>query len=612
MSVVAMDFETYYAEDYSVEDLGAWAYAQHPKFEAYCVSLVWGTVGQEWVGHPSQAPWHVLKGRTAIAHNVLFEISVVARLLQEGVIPQDCQPEAWRDTADLAAYFCLARRRRLEDVMKAFHVQVSKDPRSRAKGVTGAEFMADAAKWQEICLYCLDDSRHCFTIWSSLGHAWPEQEQKVAELTKLAYLYGLQVDIPATREARTVLQAKVKECKGSMPWVREGRAPLSLDAFRETCEAHGLTLPASTAKDDEEFQEFLLEYREEYPWIAAMGDLRKANRLDKVLEKTVLRTEAAGIANIGLKYFGAHSGRWSGDEVNLQNLNKEPVFGTNLRNIVLARKGHVFVIYDFNQIEPRTLLWLVGDQKFLALVRSGVHPYESHARMALGWKGGKLKEEDKKLYAVAKQCFIAPGYGQGAKRLAEVLWAEKVDIGVDRKADREAAKAAYFAYASDKINAYRTTYPRVPEHWRELESDMRRNVGSSVYEMALVSGRPFYYYRPRVVKVPHPETGRLREELRVSFYATEHESHRIWGGTLTENETQAVCRDIVAEALLRVHADTGAFPLFTSHDEVVYEVPEKEAQDWYDYLGQELVQSPKWADGLPLAVEGMISPCYTK
>jgi len=64
--------------------------------------------------------------------------------------------------------------------------------------------------------------------------------------------------------------------------------------------------------------------------------------------------------------------------------------------------------------------------------------------------------------------------------------------------------------------------------------------------------------------------------------------------------------------MVTVYRETGAFPMFTSHDELVYEVPEDEAQDWYDYLKAALCEPPDWAVGLPLGVEGLITDKYTK
>lgn len=612
MRVVTLDYETYYDDECTVETLGAMRYSEHPKFHAYLVAMVWGDSNDErWVGNPAQAPWYVLQGATAVAHNSLFEMCVSVRLVQDGIIPADCMPSEWRDTADLAAYFCLARRRNLPDTMKAFHVTMSKEIRAWAKGKTGDEIMSQ--RGEQMASYCLEDAEACWTVWKALGGAWPEKEQLVAELTKLAYLRGMHVDVPAIIEARKILKEKIESCKAAMPWVQAGRAPLSIQAFKEECESHNIPPPKSTDREDEDFIEFLAEYSEEYPWVKSMGELRKANRLDKILERVILRADCNSMVNIGLKYFGAHSGRWSGDEVNLQNLNKEPVFDINLRNIVVAGKGNVFVIFDYAQIEPRMLFWMVNDEAFLSQVRTGMSIYEAYARKAMGWKGGELKSENKKLYATAKASCLGSGYGMGASKFLKTqLPKAVVDDHIGPVSSKEEWTEKGTAFAKSLIDAFRQDNWKIPEFWREREDEFRRNIGCQIYECQLVSGRPFFYYRPREQRGTNPVTGRPTKELVASFYATEHSVNRLWGGTLTENYIQAIARDVVAEAVVRIFHETSEYPIFTSHDEVVYEVPESEAGDWFKYLQMELVVTPSWATGLPLGVEGLITKCYTK
>jgi len=612
MRVVTLDYETYYDDECSVVELGAVRYTEHPRFEAYMVSLVWDLEGEkgEWVGSPEDAPWEVLKGSLAVAHNSSFEMAVTTHLLRQGVIPSDCLPDTFVDTADIAAFFSLSQRRSLDEVMQVFHVKMNKAPRAQARGRTGAEFQSDPELWKKMCDYCLEDSRACMKIFSALYESWPENERLVAELTKLAFLNGIRVNIAEVRRARELLQDKIEECKASLPWVERGEKPMSVKAFRSACLEAGLELPDSTAKNDEDFQEFLLEYGEEFPWLSKMGDLRSANRLEKVLAALERRSDAEGIVHVGLKYYGGHLGRWSGDEVNLQNLNKQPIFGIDLRGIVEARPGMSFIIFDFSQIEPRALFWLVKEEDFLVMVRSGINPYEAFARRSLGWTGGKLKDNDKKLYALSKQLVIAPGYGQGAKRMSDVLRTSRTDIGVS--SDDPERKEKYLAFSKVQVENYRATYWRIPELWRDFENEFRANIGQRVYEKKLPSGRDLYYYHLQERTGIHPTTGRTTRELWCSFFLSTRPYVKMWGGTLTENYIQALCRDIVAEAVVRIFRETSSFPLFTSHDEVVYEVPDAEAKDWYSYLGKELVKNPPWAEGLPLGVEGMITDRYTK
>lgn len=80
-----------------------------------------------------------------------------------------------------------------------------------------------------------------------------------------------------------------------------------------------------------------------------------------------------------------------------------------------------------------------------------------------------------------------------------------------------------------------------------------------------------------------------------------------YGGCLVENITQAVARDILAEASLRV--DAAGIPIVTLvHDEIVAE----SASDDPHLLKRFMDVLPEWADGLPMKCEGFISPYYRK
>lgn len=89
-----------------------------------------------------------------------------------------------------------------------------------------------------------------------------------------------------------------------------------------------------------------------------------------------------------------------------------------------------------------------------------------------------------------------------------------------------------------------------------------------------------------------------------------HHGHRVasYGGKLTENVTQAVCRDLLADALLRI-ASAGLDIVLHVHDEIVVEL-ENEGQ----LAGVEalMCRVPRWAAGLPLRAEGYCSARYRK
>lgn len=111
------------------------------------------------------------------------------------------------------------------------------------------------------------------------------------------------------------------------------------------------------------------------------------------------------------------------------------------------------------------------------------------------------------------------------------------------------------------------------------------------------------------------DTGKKRTSTRIK-YQGENQTTRQWGfqytygGKLTENIVQALCRDILAWSMPGVEA-AGYEIVLSVHDELITEVPDTD-----DYTTEELCalmcDLPIWAKGFPLAAEGDIMYRYRK
>lgn len=111
------------------------------------------------------------------------------------------------------------------------------------------------------------------------------------------------------------------------------------------------------------------------------------------------------------------------------------------------------------------------------------------------------------------------------------------------------------------------------------------------------------------------DTGKKRTSTRIK-YQGENQTTRQWGfqytygGKLTENIVQALCRDILAWSMPGVEA-AGYEIVLSVHDELITEVPDTD-----DYTTEELCalmcDLPIWAKGFPLSAEGDIMYRYRK
>lgn len=87
---------------------------------------------------------------------------------------------------------------------------------------------------------------------------------------------------------------------------------------------------------------------------------------------------------------------------------------------------------------------------------------------------------------------------------------------------------------------------------------------------------------------------------------------RSYGGKWAENITQAVARDILADALLAVEAAGLSAPVLSVHDEIISEARADMAPAALAFQLRALRTAPSWAKGLPIGAEGSVMARYGK
>ena len=87
------------------------------------------------------------------------------------------------------------------------------------------------------------------------------------------------------------------------------------------------------------------------------------------------------------------------------------------------------------------------------------------------------------------------------------------------------------------------------------------------------------------------------------------ERQETYGGKLVENIVQAVARDCLGEAMIRLDA-AGYKIVAHVHDEVIIEAPKGFGS--LDDVIRIMTETPAWADGLILNAAGFESPYYMK
>ena len=86
---------------------------------------------------------------------------------------------------------------------------------------------------------------------------------------------------------------------------------------------------------------------------------------------------------------------------------------------------------------------------------------------------------------------------------------------------------------------------------------------------------------------------------------------KLYGGTLAENASQGLARDIFSDMMLRI--DAAGYPIILHvHDEVVCEVPEAIADEALSNILNIMSTPPDWIPDIPVSAEGEILDIYTK
>lgn len=346
----------------------------------------------------------------------------------------------------------------------------------------------------------------------------------------------------------------------------------------------------------------------------------------------------------GLLYHGASTGRWSGSGVQPHNFVRGNVsdieglwdvlksgsrseianfpsakgkplgsvmdaLANALRGAIVAAPGSQLYVADYASIEARVLLWIAGDEAGLDIFRSGRDIY---CEMASAIYGRPITKADSTERQVGKAAILGLGYQMG--------WS---------KFQATAAKAGSILddlFAQDVVKTYREKFHRVKFLWYAQEEAaclavkqpgkqqwagrIRWKCEDRFLYCILPSGRRLAYPDPELREKTTP-WGEVKPALTykgINQLSHKWERQTSYGGMLVENIVQAVSRDLMAEAMLRIER-TGIYEVvLTVHDEIIAESQQGEITQFESLMAE----CPKWAAGCPVAVEGWTGPRYKK
>ena len=336
-----------------------------------------------------------------------------------------------------------------------------------------------------------------------------------------------------------------------------------------------------------------------------------------------------------LQFYGANrTGRWAGRLVQVQNLpqNKMPDLGLareitrrgdcddvtmlygNVPNVLsqlvrtafVASENSRFLVADFSAIEARVIAWFAKEKWRLDVFATHGKIYEASASQMFKvpleeiGKGNPLRQKGK----VAE---LALGYQGGANALITMgalnQGLKEEELPEIVRLWREASpNIVRLWYAVDKAakDCLMTGEPQ------SVNRGVRFTLERGILFIHLPSGRKLSYLAPRLAP------GKFGEVLT---YEGMDQTTKQWkrqdtyGGKLVENIVQAIARDCLAVAMLRLE-DAGYKLVMSVHDEVVIDAPNSFGS--LEEINEIMSRPVEWAKDLPLRAESYETLFYKK
>lgn len=624
--IVGLDYETYWADDYTLRKLATTDYIYDQRFEMQLGAVMTHRQANARALERKQFDAWVKTvdwSRTALlGHHNHFDALIAWKHF--GI-----KPKFYLDTLSMAkAVMPVTVGGSLDKIARAFgfpgkrYGQALTDTKNRRWADFSRQEKAD------LKVYAGDDIEQTLEIFKRLLPFVPLDELRLIDATIKMYANPrLLLDEPMLRElARSEVERKqaLMDKLGVTPKVLQ-----SNDQFAKLLESFGVEPPTKIsgktgkvtwafAKNDLEFKE-LLEHDDEN--VRALMEARFG------VKSTMVETRAfkmAGRAKYGpqpiyLNYYGAGTGRWSGgDGANWQNLAR----GSDLRKAIMAPPGYELVIADLSQIEARVNAWFSGQQDIVDAFARGDDVYCIAASSIFG---RKVTKADEALRFVGKTAVLGLGYGAGAPKFQFMLKTAKGPAEAMRY-----ASSLSESVVRDIHRGWRQANPFIVANWKATDNMVKSAfLGGQTIEHGCVSyqgvSRPTGYlglmHLPnglaiRYDDVQHGEDGLhyLKKHRVNKTKDPTQQRQKLYGALLVENRTQALARIVVAQHALQIADALGdRWQLaMTTHDELVGVVPKRSANKALKTVKEIMSTPPEWAKGLPIAVDAHTSTRYDK
>jgi DNA polymerase bacteriophage-type len=509
---------------------------------------------------------------------------------------------------------------------------------------------SNPVEWQTFCDYCIQDvvsEREVHYAAVAINSPMTEGEKAAWMLDQRMNQAGVYVDLPFVHSGKKLAMAEANQLLTQMGAITGAENPNSGDQQKAWIKTQGYNFYSLDVEHVEEY----LKIPGLNPQVRLLLELKQklGGSAYKKFQSILDRISNDGRLRDQFIYHGAHTGRWAGRGVQLQNLYKPDKAASKVAKVIIdairaetlvsgmfpgldvmtciasvirtsfcATPDHKLVVGDLAQIESRVLAALAGCQTMIDAYTSGHDLYIEF----MSWLLGKplTKEDNPDERGIGKVVILGSGFGMGVDKFVDycATFGLVMPLASDDPDEVTAQKCIY---------GFREKYKEIPLYWKALENACKEAVrfqkciyvkgvvidgrNPRVLKIKLPSGRYIHYFNARLVK--KKKFGKMMECVTYTAYDSKGAQEKdLYGGLICENVVQAVARDILLNGMLEAEK-MGFKIIMTIHDEIVAEVLLNSLLTDKD-LYASMSTVPEWATGMGfvLAAEGYEGPYYKK
>lgn len=587
---LVLDLETYYDDKYSLKRMPTLEYVRDERFLVHGAAIKAGDTRTVWLPEPALRSYLYSLGSNVelVCHNTYFDGLVLFHHYQY------C-PRVYCDTLSMARGLLpsapehgldyLAKLLRLGEKVPEV-LQLTKGLRT---------LPADIA--QQLGEYAINDVDLTAALYDRLLPGMPEDELALIDLTiRWGAQPCLHVDLPrivkayriAVRERRAKIKASgtTLQVLSSQPQFFKLLTGLGIDVPTKK-NPKGKDIPA-LGKNDLGFRQMIADYPEHKKLFE--GRLAAKSTITHTRIKRVYSIGKEGTLPMPLKYYGAHTGRWSGaDGLNPQNFTR----GSELRKSIIAPPGYVILVSDLSQIEARMNMWFCGETEWLNVFAAKLDVYTATAatHYSIAYEDvtpaqrffGKLLE-------------LGLGYNMGWRKFRVQSALQEIFLS-----EQEAYEA---------VSKWRFVHPNIVNMWRTLSNSLYGMYQKGFeYKLGPVTLIHEGILLPNGMRLDY--SGLTPTDEDDWYYGVGGKRKKIYGGLMLENIIQALARIVIGEQILAIER-AGIRTVSSTHDEVIAVVREQEAIKAQATVEAIMRTPPDWAPELPLDVEAGFAKEYSK